>query len=582
MNKLLWALALVALAVVGWLLFNRSQDAALSGLTSVSPAASEMLEFIPADTPYALAALQPVPDEVADAMWAQAESSMAMWPQMAGELREKLAESADPGDASMLKLLDALEAEFKGKTLRESAGHIGLPSAGFGAIYGIGPLPVMRVRLADPAKLEALIGRIQASAGLDLAQKQLGEARYWTLPDSPEAPPALPLLAVIGDQMVLTVHPLAGGEALLRQLLGLDKPALSQAAEGELVRRAGELGFLPYAVGYVDNLQLLRQLTDADQSPNAALWQAMQKPVPQLDETCRLEFEGLARTLPGASFGISRLDATGNAMRSVFHLSPEISTELLKLRAPMPGGDPSGDEAIASFGLALSLQALPGVVSRLAARVTDAPYACADLQSLNSMAAEAGKQINNPAVFAAAPMVYGLMASLDRFEIASGDAAPAVEGTLVLGSDNPASLIGMAKGFVPQLAQLEVPADGTPVKLPEIPGSPPGTPELMVAQSERLLGFATAPMADRLKDRLVLDPDYQPLLAAQVRPRLYELIADAMEQAMAAMPEGREKEQMQLQVRLMRESYAKGFSQSTFTLEFTERGVEMVQTMETR
>lgn len=582
MKNVLWALALVLLALGGWWLFNRAQDAALPGETAVAPAAAGLLEFIPADSPYAIAALQPVPDAVADAMWAQAEISVALWPQILQDLRGKVSEDDSEGAQAALKVLDALEAEFRGKTVRESAEHLGLPKVGVGAFYGIGPLPVARVQLAAPAKLDAFIDRLQASAGFELARKQLDGAHYWTLPDSAGAPPMLPLLAVVGDQLVLTVQPTAGGEALLRQLLGLDKPARSQAGGGEFARRAGELGFLPYAVGYVDSLRLFQQSTDAAHPASSALWKAMEKPVPQFDETCRRELEGIARQFPGASLGMSRFDAEGNTVHSVLHVAPEIAAELVKLRAPMPGGDPTSDDAIASFGVAVSLQALPGVVSRLAARITEAPYACADLAPLNDSAAEAAKGINNPAVFAAAPMVYGLFASLDRFDYAPDVTTPQAEGTLLLGSDNPQSLVGMAKGFVPQLAQLEVPADGTPVKLPAVPGTPPGTPELMVAQSERLLGFATVESAGKLKSRLRLDPEYQPVLAAQVRPRLYELIADAMEKVAEEMPDGADKEQMQLQVRLMRESYAKAFSQSSFSIEFSERGVEMVQSMETR
>jgi hypothetical protein len=501
---------------------------------------------------------------------------------MLQDLRGKFSEDDGEGAKTALKVLDALEAEFRGKTLRQSAEHLGLPGVGVGAVYGIGPLPVARVQLADPARLDAFIDRLQNAAGFELVKQQIAGAHYWTLPVSAGAPPMLPLLAVVGDHLLLAVQPKAGGEPLLRQLLGLDKPARSQADGGEFARRAGELGFLPYAVGYVDSLRLFQQAIDPARPASASLWQALDKSVPQLDETCRREIEDIVGQFPGISLGMSRFDAQGNSVRSVLHIAPEIAAELVKLRAPMPGGDPASDDAIASFGVAFSLQALPGVVSRLAARITEAPYACDDLAPLNAAAAEAAKGINNPAVFAAAPMVFGLAASLDRFDYTPDSTAPQAEGTLLLGGDNPQSLVGMAKGLVPQLAQLEVPNDGTPVKLPALPGSPPGTPELMVAQSDRLLGLATVESAGKLSSRLKLDPEYQPLLAARVRPRMYQLIADAMQRIAVEMPDSADKEQIQLQIRLMRESYAKAFSQATFSIEFSERGLEVVQAMETR
>jgi hypothetical protein len=542
-----------------------------------------LLEYIPADTPYAIAGLQPIPAEIADHLWVQAEASSAVWPEILDNLRSDLASRDIEPAPSMLKLLDALEAEFKGKTVRESVAHLGLPEIGVGAVYGIGPLPVARMPLADPAKLEAFIERLQASAGFELSRQQLEGATYWTLPASADHPPLMPLLAIMDGQLVISLHTVDNNQPLLRQLLGLDKPQQSQTGGGELARRGGELGFLPYAVGYVDSLKLLDQLSGGGHPSTAAIWQALEQPAPELDATCRAELQGIAQRFPGVSLGMTRFDADGNAMRSIFHIDPEITTELLKLRSPMPGGDVAEDDAIASFGMALSLQALPGVVSRLAARVTNAPFACKELQGLNELAGEAGKGINNPAVFAAAPVINGFYASIDGFALGADGETPEGEGTLLLGSDNPESLIGMAKGFVPQLAELDVPTDGTPVALPSLPGTPPGMPPLKLALGDHLLGFATGGSADKLSQRLRRDPAYQPLIAGQVRPKLYEIIADTMERSVADQPEGSPERDMLLrQVRMMRETYAKAFIQSVFLIELTERGVEMHQDVKQR
>lgn len=582
MNKLLAALALILLAVAGWFLFGRQDGPWLTGgAVKVSAEGSALLDYIPADTPYVLAGLQPVPEAVAEAMWAQAEASVAVWPQLLTGMRSDLAREGSEGAEATLKLLDALEAEFRGKSLPDVIDHLGLPRTGVGAVYGIGPLPVARIALTDATRIEGLIERLQAAGGFELERRELGAARYWTLPADAMAPPLRPLLALIDNQLVISLHPAEGSDALLRQLLGLDKPAQSQADSGDLAQRATELGFLPYAVGFVDSLRLFDQLTDPDHPSTTVLRAALKAPLPELDATCRSELRAMAARFPGLSIGLTRFDADGNTVRSIFHTDADIAAELLKLRAPMPGGDFAQDEALLSLGMALSLKELPGVVSRLAARVTEAPYACAELAPLNAAAAEAGKGINNPAVFAAAPVLNGLRLSIDRLSLPQGPLAPDASGSLLIGSDNPASLIGLARSFVPELASLQVPADGTPVPLPALPNAPPDLPAIEVAMSGDVLGLATADSAASLGQRLRRDAGYQPLFAGQVRPALYELIADFMEFSANGLA-GSEREQMLLQARLMRETYARTFTQSVFSVEFSERGVEMVQAMQTR
>ena len=584
MKKLLGALALVLAVAAGWWLYAQ-RDAGISGvpglqsLTATDSRAEALLEYVPADSAYVLAPLQALPEALSDTLIGQAEASLAVWPEVLQNLRQELADKDDAESAELLQLLDLLEAEFHGKSLTESITHLGLSRSGLAAIYAIDLVPVVLIHLDDAARFGAFLDRLQAGSPVRLQRGELEGQTTWTLPaDVLGEAPLQPLLAVVDGYLVATVVPVADGLALSRQMLGLDKPARSLADSGELARRAAELGFLPFAVGYLDSAKLLAQSSQPKGDAAIGFLAALKIEPPELDAVCQAEITAMAAQAPGMSLGFTQLDADGQSMRGILHLSSEISSELMKLRAPMPGGPELGADALLSFGLAMSVKQLPGVASRLAGRVSSAPYACGQLLPLNKVAADIAKGLNDPMLSGFSAMAFGLQIVIDDFGLGAKGDAPTGSGMFLLGSDNPQSLVGLAKGFVPQLAQLDVPEDGSAVALPAMPDTPPGVPELFVARSDKVLAISAGqPSAALLSQRLSLDPTWQPTLSSRVSGRFYEVLGAALDSAAAELPDSSEKRQLITQARMLREVHAKLFEQASFSLDLTERGIEFQQ-----
>src|SRR5690606_16463337 len=102
------------------------------------------------------------------------------------------------------------------------------------------------------------------------------------------------------------------------------------------------------------------------------------------------------------------------------------------------------------------LAELPGLVGKWSGAARAAPLQCPQLAGLNQAAQDAAQQAGNPAIFAAAPVFHGLHAMLSRFEMKDLAEGPDYAGKVLVGSPNPAALVGMARSFAPGLAQLQL------------------------------------------------------------------------------------------------------------------------------
>lgn len=584
MKKLAPILLIAAAAALGaWLYLGRE---------TVDPNAP--LAFVPADTPYVFANLEPAPEAVLAQSRVQMDALGGLYASQFAELRQTPA-LAKVDDPRLTALLDALEAEFTGMSPVEAIESIGLDLRARAALYGLGALPVLRMELAAPERFGAFIARLEAAVGESLPSAEVDGQSYWTL--APVEWPVGGLLAVVGDHLVLSVAPSVAEPAVLRQILGLDRPARSLAEARGLQSLNRELGYLPYFSGYLDSARVLAVLNSEPSTLETAFLAALGiQERPRLEGVCADEFAALAAIWPRASVGYTHLDAARADGRAVLEARSDIAEALAKLRAPMPGLAAVDADTIAHFGMSLGLAALPEVVNEFADQVAAAPWQCEALAPLNAAFAESRQSLSNPALFMAAPVFHGFHAALSRLAMSDGG-QPDLAGVLVIGSDNPASLMALTQSMAPQLAGLDLKPDGVVKPLPALPELPLDAP-LHAAMTERTLGLAVGAGEEaRLPAALAADPAQQPLLAIGVNARFYEFLADMMlktlpepDAAAATDDKGEDAEaraqaaelnaSLRRNAELMRTVYSKLFKRVDMRLELSERGIEWVQTME--
>jgi len=462
------------------------------------------LAFAPADTVFLAGNLEALPEAAIDGWWVNAAQMLPIYENSIDSTLANL-DAKDPGSVPA-KVLRALREELRGKFNRAGWQSLGFGSNSSTAIYAIGLVPVLRMELGDADAFRALVARIEAKSGTKLDIREVAGQSYWRMLGDDSK--AAVVMAVQGQHLVVTLAPAEPSEALLRQLLGIDRPSSNALESGTLAKFNDETKFLPYGSGYIDFVRLAAALTGERSPIEQEFLRALgvDAAATAVSPACRTEYAALAAAVPRLSYGYGALDAKSMDLRYRLEVAPAQGKALAGLSADVPGLDGSG-EGLFDFGFALDLDAFAGFVNLRAAALAAAPFECESLRELNAGVAKINADLANPAVFMAGAAVNGFYLSLSQLELPEGG-APVVQGKLAVGSDNPQSLLSMAGGFLPQLSALNLQVGAAPVALPAgllPPTAPPAHVVLAknalaisLGQGEEagLAAFASAPAGD--------------------------------------------------------------------------------------
>lgn len=465
------------------------------------------LAFVPADTPYAFANLDVADDDTRSAMLSQADAQL---PAQVVQLRTTADEMAgkDPAAANLLR---ALAKEFDGKTVESFAQTNGLDLKGHMAFFGLGLAPVLRVELSDAQAFDAFVGRLESAYGkkFDVATLDKQSYRHQTL----AASGTQIVLAVTGKQAVVSLLPADAPQPLLRQALGLDRPAKNLQDDGRLEKLAKAKGYEKWAVGELDLDRALPLAASGKDPLFGALFRARAQaesartgePVAnqlQIPASCQADAARIAARVPQISFGYTRLDAKHQDMRWDVALASDITQAFSGLKVDLPGLGANQSSSPFEFFLGLPVAQLRTFWSAQADAVAAKPFACPALTDLNDSFAKLGPSMQKAGIPPFGNLL-GIGLSLDSFTPDANSAIPKFTGRLVLGTSDPGGLLAMGQMMTPALAQLKLTADGKPVALPATLSGMFGQPAWLAMGPASLgLGIGTgedAKLADALK-----------------------------------------------------------------------------------
>lgn len=536
-----------------------------------------VLAYVPANTPYAFANIEPVPKGYIDTVGAKFAPLAGMYEEMLGDALADLAKQ--PQDDLAVKVASAMLEELRGKISIAGMESLGFSMQARSAIYGIGLVPVARIELGNQDSFRAFIARVEKRVGQAMPSASVDDQMYWKLGKA--GGEVFALIALVHGDLVLSVAPNNASEALLEQLLGLELPDDSLADAGRIDELNEKYGFTPYGSGYVDLARLVTVLVDEKTGIEREFLAAFgEKDTPTTPE-CRSELLAIAAKMPRMVAGYTKFENTSMDMRMVLELEPALAKQLTRIVAPVPGLGQASDSII-DFGASVDMGALTEFVGAQARAVAAAPFRCPELADLNTQFAEMQTQMSNPMAFAVAPVFKGFHAALTRFEMPPGG-TPVFSGKLAIASDNPQSLIALAGNMMPALNTLGLKANAEPVALPaEL--SPPGTPPAWVAMSDKVLGIALGEGEQDTLPQFIAAPagSPAPLLTFGYSGAFFETLAQSGLSAIAAQAEvdEAEREKNERAMRMMRDVYAKVLKRTDMTLLLTDAGVEIRQTME--
>jgi hypothetical protein len=527
------------------------------------------LAFVPADTPFVYANIEPMPDSAVTQWRAQMEQ---MWPLMVTMMDQALAEIAKKDEgAKSTRVLRAVFDEVRERSTPEQWQQVGFSPKAHVALYGVDLLPVLRLELVDPDAFRAMFARIEQKAGESLGTARIGEQEVRTFGDAD----VQGLMAIEDHHLVVTLVPGSADEAMKRRVLGLDRPKQNLADSGALAEFNKTHGYQPIGSGWVDTrrvVALAAEMAAKDKSDAAKTF----------DATCREEFDALAAKAPRLTLGYREFSAERMTMHARLELDPALAKSLSALASPMPG-TPSPD-ALLDFAMALPvLQGRDFLVAQYDA-IAKSPFRCSMLVSMNQSAAESKTKLDQTIPPPVSDLT-GARMTITRFAWAS-DAAPTappeVSGTLLIGSNNPSFLSSLAQMSVPALRDLKLAADGKPVAIPPgaLPGEMGGKLDLSVAMTAKTLGISLGKdEAPKLAAAVAAVPAPSgTLFDMSVRGAFYSTFADAMGRFSAMLPEeSRKQMEMQRQLYTM---YAKWFKRVDATIAVVPEGLDFTETVE--
>ncbi|KPQ26567.1 hypothetical protein [Halomonas sp. HL-93] len=497
----------------------------LSGCSDDKESAKEAstLSYIPADSPYFMASSDTMPEQEAFDLFQRMQPMSSLESDL-DELRDTLPELEDDKVQHALgALLIAMGEELVGVESLEDVHALGLKMSPQVAFYGLGILPVLRMQLQDEEAFRETLQRILTKAEITPSTATTNGTDYWVL--TPEAP-VKAILAIIDQQLLISIVPQDASDELMAQVLGSDLPDSNLEDSGALAELEQRHDFTPYGAGEVDFSRLLNELSSPSHAGTQALMDAVE--AEQLDlSACQADIDRITSRFPGLVMGMREYNQDRMEMNVILETDEEIVSDLRALTTQVPGlGSTDG---MASIGMGLNLPLLLQTVQQYAQQVRQNPFSCDELQDLNSAWSEINTAMNNPATMMIGSALSGLRARIDSLTMTNGE--PSGSGILTLASPNPMGLVTTASAFVPELGALELEPGGDAKQI-ESMMLPPETPALHAAMSNNAIALG-ADISDPASLQKALEApasEQDLLLHGHLTSEFYHSLADVMEQ----------------------------------------------------
>jgi hypothetical protein len=540
----------------------------------------ELLQYIPADTPYVFAVTKPLPQHLQDRFEPAIDATLSAYRQVflhhVGAEVERLRATA--GGEAQAAQLQALANEITSLLSVEELRKAGLGRGSLIAVYGDGLLPVMRIASTDADAFDGAVGRIEAAATAKFEVGSIDGKSYRYL----DMDGMRFIIATFGKDAVITLVPAAYSDARLAEVLGLKKPPNNLARSKALRQVTKEYGFTDHMIGLVDVTRLANFVLSDPGGRNEEFLRLVERDGLELSEACEAEFMELAAIAPRIVTGYTQVGKDSLDMSMIVEMRADIAAGFATLPALVPGlGKDLG--GLMSFGLSLDPLALRTFYeARLDAMEAD-PFECELLGELQASVPKGREALAKPIP----PMVYsfrGFLANLTDMrgaDLANHKRPEEVDGSLLFAVENAEALVTMAALMSPEVAALNILPDGKARQL-NLPQLAQLAQEAFAALSESALAVAVGAGAQQAAEAMLrAEPAAsRPFASFSVDAgRYYDLMGDAV---MRAEPDDGEEpppEELRSAIRDIMRSSGELYERMAVDVHFTERGIEISSRM---
>lgn len=498
MGKVLAAVGLALVIAAGGYFYTQQA----TDHDSESPVASRLRSHIPADSMAFVLNEKAFPIDFLVNM----DPSLELFAQMADDAQLD-------GENPATRFWAHLGSDFL-RAIQSGSAHLqkewGFGEEVYSAFYFVGLSPVLEVSMAEPAKLREQVNAAAEASGLTMDSQADGEATLHRVTFLEQDGRAFTLLLRETEGWIRLALELPTGDANAALVSGSKLPAQSLATSGLLDRLHDQMSLRGDIAAAVNFVALVNTITDpqsvagsmlSELMPDADLsqWQtpachkesaALVSGVPEWLIASDIEYDNKAqpRTVTSESESILSIKNEGLAL------------SLVKLNGVLPRySEVGGYDPLYSIGLGLNVAQLAPVLMELHQAAMQPSFQCQYLQEAQT----AMRDMNPTMLSMATAMVSGIKgASMTVNELAVDEELESLASASALVSVSAVSvrqLLTLVQGFVPELAQLKIPQDGSPVPL-RLAMLPPQVPPLQIAikEDQHLVVMTEDDLAQRL------------------------------------------------------------------------------------
>jgi len=477
-----FSFTLFGLILASLLIVACSKDTPEAQAKAASKTTYDILEYVPADSPYFMGGLEMTPKKLRDKfskMYSEIGDAYWEFVQVAIDSDESELEDILGSDNPWVKAIVAefyVDDKIKDGVMKE----FGLSLKSTGALYGNGLVPVLRIKLEDAKRLEKTIKRIEKRAEQEIPNVKIDNNTVWTLQS--KKGDAQVMFSIDNDYFVASFAPSNVDDAAKKQLLGFDKPKQSLASSQYLNKIMQDKNYLPYGIGFIDFEKMSRPFIEGPTGLNKVFLENSNNsamPHEAMSEVCKKEIKQLINVAPRLLIGATKYDTDDMNLEYLLEVRPDLAKEMSNLTAPVPGlGEAKG---LFSMGFSFNLENIQKFGLKQINAVKENPYQCEKFDNLNSSLGTLEAQLSNPAV----GFMQGLrgmnfvvddfdknifskvlgpdmdsLSEADKQEIFIESMQKDMGGYVLLSVDNSENLYNLAKMFSPEIASLGLEPNG--------------------------------------------------------------------------------------------------------------------------
>jgi hypothetical protein len=464
MRKILVVAAIIAGAVYGYIKLTATDNVAVN---------HSELEYVPADTAFLSAQLEPV-DLVAYL------NAFGLSPDYYSEAsQQQLATLVAESDEPQLKFIFSLAHQYMRALSQPEQLEVltGIKPQVRSLSYLVGLAPVMRIELANEAAFWQLFDRAEEASGIS-HQVMPGDAGGYRSYRFTLGEYSAELLVSVTDgwgnmALVLPVQ----GEQTRQLVLMAAKPERNITSDNQLANMVSKYKLNPNAIGFISFQQIVTGLTTTDGNRLANDVQLMANPqfnaamAPWRSAECQQDLTTITNSWPGIYLDSQINSEAGQAthVRSKMLLptsNADTVTTLSGIRGFVPSHVANGmNGAVFSMALGLDMAEFAPAITKIWRGLTQPAYQCPQLAQLQQQM----QQANPMAILAAGAMVNGVRGASvtvnDLVLDANTMQVAAVDAMLSVTVKNARNYLEGLKGMVPGMAEISLPAEGEELAL---------------------------------------------------------------------------------------------------------------------